>query len=323
MPVPRREVAVVPRPAQPRAFPLLRLRRGRRRLRVRPEDRARQLRRGRRAARRPGRLHRHLHGCVGDERAARPRQPQPAARPPTRRPRSSTPRPCSPRRPRPRGSICSTATSTPQAAAHFGCGFAPSGWDSLTKHLLRKGFEFKELEAAGLSREGRRGPMDRFHRRLLWPIRASGGDVIGFGARRIFDDDRDGGEVRQHPRDRALQEVAGAVRPRPGQARHRQGASGGRGRGLHRRDGHAPGRRDHRRRLLRHRVRRRAPVDAAATHDGRQLLSRRADLRVRRRRRGPGGGGQGVRGGTEPCRTVVRRGGRRRDGPVRSAAEVW
>src|ERR1700744_1925211 len=74
-------------------------------------------------------------------------------------------------------------------ARHFGCGFAPSGWDSLTKHLLRKGFEFKELEAAGLSREGRRGPMDRFHRRLLWPIRSSAGEVIGFGARRLFDDD--------------------------------------------------------------------------------------------------------------------------------------
>ena len=76
-----------------------------------------------------------------------------------------------------------------EASVRFGCGFAPSGWESLTKHLLRKGFEFKELEAAGLSREGRRGPMDRFHRRLLWPIRASGGEVIGFGARRIFDDD--------------------------------------------------------------------------------------------------------------------------------------
>jgi DNA primase len=75
------------------------------------------------------------------------------------------------------------------AAHRFGCGFAPSGWDLLTKHLLRKGFEFKELEAAGLSREGRRGPMDRFHRRLLWPIRSSAGEVIGFGARRLFDDD--------------------------------------------------------------------------------------------------------------------------------------
>ncbi|ORA58075.1 DNA primase [Mycobacteroides franklinii] len=75
------------------------------------------------------------------------------------------------------------------AAKQYGCGFAPAGWDTLTKHLMRKGFEFKELEAAGLSREGRRGPMDRFHRRLLWPIRASSGETIGFGARKIFDDD--------------------------------------------------------------------------------------------------------------------------------------
>lgn len=74
-------------------------------------------------------------------------------------------------------------------AREFGLGYAPGGWDTLTKHLLRKGFEFKELEAAGLSRQGQRGPMDRFHRRLLWPIRNLGGDVIGFGARRLFDDD--------------------------------------------------------------------------------------------------------------------------------------
>src|SRR6202167_1954835 len=76
-----------------------------------------------------------------------------------------------------------------EAARRFGCGFAPSGWESLTKHLQRKGFEFKELEAAGLSRQGRRGPMDRFHRRWLCPIRTSAGEVIGFGARRLFDDD--------------------------------------------------------------------------------------------------------------------------------------
>ncbi|MFD6157919.1 DNA primase [Nocardia sp. NPDC060256] len=75
------------------------------------------------------------------------------------------------------------------AAEQFGCGYAPAGWDTLTKHLLRKGFEFKELEGAGLSRQGQRGPIDRFHRRLLWPIRNLGGDVIGFGARKLFDDD--------------------------------------------------------------------------------------------------------------------------------------
>ena len=75
------------------------------------------------------------------------------------------------------------------AAQRFGCGYAPAGWDALTKHLLRAGFTFEELTTAGLSKEGRRGPIDRFHRRLLWPIRDLGGDVVGFGGRRIFDDD--------------------------------------------------------------------------------------------------------------------------------------
>lgn len=76
------------------------------------------------------------------------------------------------------------------ADAHkFGCGYAPGGWDTLTKHLLRKGFSHQELEAAGLCAMGRRGPIDRFHRRLLWPIRNLAGDVIGFGARKLFEDD--------------------------------------------------------------------------------------------------------------------------------------
>ncbi len=76
------------------------------------------------------------------------------------------------------------------AARHFGCGYAPSGWDTLTKHLLRKGFDIKELEAAGLSKPGKHGPIDRFHRRLLWPIRNLSSEVIGFGARRLYDDDQ-------------------------------------------------------------------------------------------------------------------------------------
>jgi DNA primase len=77
-----------------------------------------------------------------------------------------------------------------EAAGTFGCGFAPSGWHQLTKHLLGRGFSVEELIKAGVSREGQRGPIDRFHRRLLWPIRDLGGDVVGFGARRLFDDDR-------------------------------------------------------------------------------------------------------------------------------------
>jgi DNA primase len=76
------------------------------------------------------------------------------------------------------------------AAVQFGCGYAPSGWDKLTKHLLGRGFDMQELIKGGLSREGRQGPIDRFHRRLLWPIRDLGGDVVGFGARRLYDDDQ-------------------------------------------------------------------------------------------------------------------------------------
>jgi DNA primase len=77
------------------------------------------------------------------------------------------------------------------AAQQFGCGFAPGGWDGLTRHLLAKGFTPAELTLGGLSRESGRGSLiDRFHRRLLWPIREVTGDVVGFGARRLFDDDR-------------------------------------------------------------------------------------------------------------------------------------
>ena len=76
-------------------------------------------------------------------------------------------------------------------AARFGCGYAPSGWDALTRHLLGRRFTAQELTLAGLSRQGGRGGLiDRFHRRLLWPIRDVNGDVVGFGARRLFDDDR-------------------------------------------------------------------------------------------------------------------------------------
>ncbi|MEO5833809.1 MAG: DNA primase [Nakamurella sp.] len=75
-------------------------------------------------------------------------------------------------------------------AVDFGCGFAPGGWDELTKHLQMQGFTAKELTTAGVSKEGQRGLIDRFNRRLLWSIRDAAGDVVGFGARRLFDDDR-------------------------------------------------------------------------------------------------------------------------------------
>ena len=71
----------------------------------------------------------------------------------------------------------------------FECGYAPRGWDPMTKHLLRKGFEVQELLDAGLSSMGKRGPLDKFRGRLIWPIKDTAGNVIGFGARKLFDDD--------------------------------------------------------------------------------------------------------------------------------------
>ncbi len=76
------------------------------------------------------------------------------------------------------------------AAERYGCGFAPDAWDLLTRHLRQQGFSHDELVTAGLSRPARSGSLiDRFRRRLLWPIRDLTGDVIGFGARKLFDDD--------------------------------------------------------------------------------------------------------------------------------------
>ena len=78
-----------------------------------------------------------------------------------------------------------------KAAAHkFGVGYALKGWDSLTNHLKQKGFTESELTLAGLSVAGQRGVYDRFRGRLTWPIRDASGDVVGFGARRLYEDDQ-------------------------------------------------------------------------------------------------------------------------------------
>jgi DNA primase len=78
-----------------------------------------------------------------------------------------------------------------EAAGRFGCGYAPAGWEALTKHLSAKGFTAQELVTGGLARQSQRGGLiDRFHRRLLWPIREVSGDVVGFGARRLYEDDQ-------------------------------------------------------------------------------------------------------------------------------------
>ena len=76
------------------------------------------------------------------------------------------------------------------AAEHFGVGYAPQGWDALLKHLRGRGFTDAELKLTGMFSEGSRGIYDRFRGRLIWPIRDIAGDTIGFGARKLYEDDQ-------------------------------------------------------------------------------------------------------------------------------------
>jgi DNA primase len=69
--------------------------------------------------------------------------------------------------------------------ARFGIGYAPAEWDALARHLRGRGFTDDELLRGGLARQGRRGPIDAFRNRLIWPIRDLTGDVIAFGARKL------------------------------------------------------------------------------------------------------------------------------------------
>jgi len=75
------------------------------------------------------------------------------------------------------------------SALHFGVGYAPNSWESLVKHLRAKGFSDDELTTGGLASRGQRGIIDRFRGRLMWPIRDVTGDVVGFGARKLREDD--------------------------------------------------------------------------------------------------------------------------------------
>ena len=74
-------------------------------------------------------------------------------------------------------------------AERFGVGYAPAEWEALTRHLRGRGFTEQELLTGGLASQGRRGAMDRFRGRLMWPIRDLTGDVIAFGARKLNPDE--------------------------------------------------------------------------------------------------------------------------------------
>jgi DNA primase catalytic core len=59
-------------------------------------------------------------------------------------------------------------------------GYAPAGWDTLTRHLRAAHYPDSLIEAAGLARRSRHGLIDLFRDRAVLPIRAGHGAVVAF-----------------------------------------------------------------------------------------------------------------------------------------------
>ncbi len=76
----------------------------------------------------------------------------------------------------------------PATALRFGLGFAPDGWQNLaTKFSIYDG---QELQLCGLTARGNLDRVyDRFRNRLMFPILAASGEVIGFGGRTMTDEE--------------------------------------------------------------------------------------------------------------------------------------
>lgn len=78
----------------------------------------------------------------------------------------------------------------PESWSTFGLGYAPNGWEHVKQALMKRGFSEEELLQAGLLSQGQRGAYDRFRGRLMWPIKDTSGQTIGFGARKLYESDQ-------------------------------------------------------------------------------------------------------------------------------------
>lgn len=75
---------------------------------------------------------------------------------------------------------------TPESAAHFRLGYAPSGWSGLAEYLQHRGHQAQAAEALGLIGKRRgEGYYDRFRHRLMFPITDVHGRVIAFSGREL------------------------------------------------------------------------------------------------------------------------------------------
>jgi DNA primase len=77
-----------------------------------------------------------------------------------------------------------------ESIADFQVGYAPKGWQNLSNHLTELGYKLEDQALAGLLSKGEKGYYDRFRGRVIWPIRDANSQVVGFGARKLYQDDQ-------------------------------------------------------------------------------------------------------------------------------------
>ncbi len=72
----------------------------------------------------------------------------------------------------------------------FRLGYCPEGYDTFAKEALQKGYNAELLEKAGLIKERNGKYYDIYHGRVIFPIQAMTGRVLGFGARILKKNDK-------------------------------------------------------------------------------------------------------------------------------------
>ncbi|MDI6804383.1 MAG: DNA primase [Bacteroidota bacterium] len=80
---------------------------------------------------------------------------------------------------------------TEETIKMFGLGYSPNSWDGLIQHAESQKIQLEYLEKVGLVRKREDGSYyDYFRGRAMFPVFSTTGRVIGFGARKIYDDDQ-------------------------------------------------------------------------------------------------------------------------------------
>ena len=182
LPAAQREDPVVQDRPRAAAVALLRVRRGRRRVRLRHEDGGPVLSRGRAQA---GRARPHRHRGRGRARrrvrAATRRGSRTCARP---RPSSTTPSSCAlPRRRRRARARIWQGAAWAATCRSAGAWASRRGGGALVRHLGGLGFKPKEMVDANVALERDGKLRDRFYNRVMFPIRDVQGECIAFGGR--------------------------------------------------------------------------------------------------------------------------------------------